>query len=77
SKFLLGLVVALAVVVTFGTTANAAITSTLKQGMSNSQVMELQQNLNGAGFTVSTTGAGSVGMETSYFGIKTKTAVMA
>ncbi|KKR78098.1 MAG: hypothetical protein UU24_C0042G0001, partial [Candidatus Nomurabacteria bacterium GW2011_GWA2_40_9] len=77
SKFLLGLVVALALVVSTASTASAAITSTLKMGMSNSQVMELQQNLNGAGFVVSTSGAGSVGYESNFFGPKTKAAVMA
>jgi len=35
SKFLLGLVVALALVVSTASTASAAITSTLKMGMSN------------------------------------------
>ncbi|HRH30747.1 MAG TPA: peptidoglycan-binding domain-containing protein [Candidatus Paceibacterota bacterium] len=50
---------------------------TLKMGSTGSQVMELQKALNAKGFVVSTTGAGSVGMESTYFGAKTKTAVMA
>jgi hypothetical protein len=59
--------------------ANAAYTHTglLKMGMSSSQVMSLQQTLNAHGFLVSTTGAGSPGMESMYFGSKTKAAVMA
>lgn len=59
----------------FTSTASAAITSTLKLGSNNSQVKELQQGLNSKGFVVSTSGAGSVGSETNYFGSKTKTAV--
>lgn len=49
----------------------------LKMGSTGSQVMELQKALNAKGFVVSTTGAGSVGMESTYFGAKTKAAVMA
>lgn len=49
----------------------------LKMGSTGSQVVELQKALNGNGFLVSTTGAGSPGMESSYFGAKTKSAVMA
>lgn len=66
--------VAAAVILSTGT-ASAAITSTLKLGSNNSQVKELQQGLNSQGFVVSTSGAGSVGSETNYFGSKTKTAV--
>ncbi|MFA7285771.1 MAG: peptidoglycan-binding domain-containing protein [Candidatus Paceibacterota bacterium] len=76
SKFVLGLMVAAAVILSTGT-ASAAITSTLKLGSNNSQVKELQQGLNSKGFVVSTSGAGSVGSETNYFGSKTKTAVQA
>src|SRR3989344_1331725 len=84
SKFLIGVMViaiafagVLALSALTAPNAEAAITMTLRQGMSNSQVMELQQNLNGAGFTVSTSGAGAMGSETNYFGAKTKAAVMA
>jgi peptidoglycan hydrolase-like protein with peptidoglycan-binding domain len=73
SKFVLGLMLVAAFA--FTTTASAAITSTLKLGSNNSQVKELQQGLNSSGFVVSTSGAGSVGSETNYFGSKTKTAV--
>ncbi len=75
SKFILGLMLVAAF--TFTSTANAAITKTLKYGMKDAQVKELQQNLNAAGFTVSTSGAGSVGYETTSFGTKTKLAVQA
>jgi peptidoglycan hydrolase-like protein with peptidoglycan-binding domain len=76
SKFVLGLMLVAAVVFSTGT-AEAAITKTLKYGMKDAQVKELQQNLNAAGFTVSTSGAGSVGYETTSFGTKTKLAVQA
>lgn len=49
---------------------------TLKMGSTGSQVMELQKALNGNGFSVSVSGAGSSGMESTYFGAKTKAAVM-
>ena len=52
-------------------------TMNLSMGMSNSQVMDLQKFLNSHGAMVSASGAGSPGMETNYFGARTKTAVMA
>ena len=60
-------------------TADAAYmhSGLLKMGMTSSNVMSLQQTLNGNGFLVSTVGAGSPGMESMYFGAKTKAAVMA
>ena len=78
SKFFLGGLIAVALLVV-GSTASAAYmhTGLLKMGMTSSQVMSLQQTLNGGGFLVSTTGAGSPGMESMYFGAKTKAAVMA
>ena len=77
SKFLLGILVVVAFAFVYVNSAQAAITKTLRMGMRDTQVVELQQALNAAGFTVATTGAGSVGMETSYFGSRTKAAVMA
>lgn len=76
-KVVTGAVFALALLV--GSVANAAITSQLKQGSRNSQVMELQQFLNNcsAETMVASTGPGSKGMETSYFGPATKRAVIA
>jgi len=50
-------------------------TVTLKMGMTNSQVMSLQQTLNMTTCKVATSGAGSTGMESMYFGSKTKAAV--
>lgn len=51
--------------------------STLRLGVNSSQVLSLQQALNNAGFIVSSSGAGSVGNETTYFGMRTKNAVIA
>ncbi len=50
---------------------------TLKMGSTGSQVMELQKALNAKGFVVSSTGLGSAGNESTYFGAKTKGAVVA
>ncbi len=52
-------------------------TQNLSQGKSGGEVMWIQQFLNSHGFTVATTGAGSPGNETSYFGPATKRAVIA
>ncbi len=78
-KFLVGTVAAIALTLVVASTASAAYmhTGLLKMGQTSSQVMSLQQTLNGGGFLISTTGAGSPGMETSYFGAKTKAAVVA
>jgi len=48
----------------------------LSQGMSGTDVQSLQQLLNGFGFTVATSGAGSVGKETTFFGPATTAAVI-
>jgi len=58
-----------------GTATACTFTQNLYLGVSNAQVKCLQQYLNGAGFTVSTSGAGSVGNETNYYGGRTKAAV--
>ncbi len=49
----------------------------LSQGMTNSDVKELQKFLNGHGFVVSASGVGSIGYEGMYFGGKTLAAVIA
>jgi peptidoglycan hydrolase-like protein with peptidoglycan-binding domain len=74
-KFIVG---AALVVLFSAATASAAYmhSTTLKMGMTNANVMELQKTLNANGFVVSTMGAGSPGMESMYFGAKTKAAVM-
>jgi len=80
SKFSKIAIVAVFAVIAFaGVKANAAYvhTTTLKMGSTGSQVMSLQQTLNGGGFLVATTGAGSPGMESMYFGSLTKASVMA
>ena len=79
SKVLLGLAVLLVAGVVGVGFASAAYTHTvtLKLGMTSPQVLSLQQTLNANGYVVATSGAGSVGKETSYFGPKTKAAVMA
>lgn len=76
-KFLVGAALALSLVVVSGASAAYSHTTLLKMGSKGSQVMSLQQTLNGGGFLVSTTGAGSPGMETTTFAGKTKAAVMA
>lgn len=76
TKFVVGFVAVAALFVAANASAYSH-TTLLKMGMSSSQVMELQKTLNAGGFLVSTTGAGSPGMESMYFGAKTKAAVMA
>lgn len=52
-------------------------TKTLKQGVTDQEVMNLQTVLNGSSDTaVAASGVGSKGMETKYFGAKTKAAVI-
>src|SRR3989344_2049219 len=50
------------------TSASGPITTTLRLGMKDIQVLYLQQSLNERNFIVSFTGAGSQGQETTYFG---------
>ena len=60
--------------------ANALTCSTFTRnqsmGQSGGEIMAIQQFLNSAGFVVSASGAGSPGNESSYFGAKTKAAVI-
>ena len=62
---------------TGSTSCDTTFTQNLKQGSTGSEVMALQKFLNNNGFTVATSGAGSAGNETSYFGPATKAAVIA
>jgi hypothetical protein len=48
----------------------------LKPGINNEDIKELQHYLNTHGFPVSLTGPGSLGLETNFFGPKTKAAVI-
>ena len=59
---------------TGGATA-CTFTRSLYLGVSDPQVKCLQQYLNGAGYAVSASGAGSVGNETNYYGSRTQAAV--
>jgi peptidoglycan hydrolase-like protein with peptidoglycan-binding domain len=56
--------------------SNLTFSGNLSIGASNSQVRLLQEYLNVHGFTVSKTGPGSLGDETTYFGPATKGALI-
>lgn len=81
AKVAVGFIVALAIVGAVKTApahaANYNFQTNLTVGMTNADVMTLQQFLNANGYTVSTSGAGSAGMESMYFGTKTKAALAA
>lgn len=57
------------------TTQIAGVTKQLDPGMTDPQVLALQQFLNSNGFPVATAGPGSTGNETSYFGPATQAAL--
>ncbi|MCX6780505.1 MAG: DUF5011 domain-containing protein [Candidatus Magasanikbacteria bacterium] len=57
-------------------TTQFVFTRNLKKGMSGSDVRELQKYLNECGATVATSGPGSAGNETKYFGTTTARAVI-
>lgn len=59
------------------TTGSYNFTLSHEVGDQGGEVMNIQKFLNANGFTVSTSGTGSAGNESSYFGSKTKAAVMA
>lgn len=60
-----------------GTTTACSFTRSLTVGSTGEDVKCLQQYLNSAGYPVASSGAGSPGSETTYFGSRTKTAVAA
>ena len=64
---------------TGGTTGGMTYNFTMNHelGDQGGQVMDIQKFLNAQGFTVSASGAGSPGNETSYFGSRTQQAVVA
>ena len=79
AKIALGAFAVFAFVATAGSAKAAFMfNNNLSMGMSHPDVMELQKVLNmNASTMVASTGAGSMGMETMYFGARTKAAVMA
>ena len=56
-------------------TGACSFTRSLSLGIAGEDVRCLQRYLNGAGYTVSASGAGSPGNETTYYGSRTKSAV--
>ena len=58
------------------TASPSTITRTLKLGMTGEDVKALQIYLNTHGYPIATTGNGSLHNETTYFGLKTKAAVI-
>ncbi|MDO8183706.1 MAG: peptidoglycan-binding protein, partial [bacterium] len=56
---------------------STSFTRDLKMGSVGADVMDLQKFLNFKGFTVSTSGAGAPGQETTYFGSRTRAALAA
>lgn len=58
-------------------TTSYTFTKNLTLGTTDAEVKTLQQFLNANGYIVSTSGAGSVGSESTYFGTKTKAALIA
>jgi hypothetical protein len=57
------------------TTTSYTFTRDLTVGSTGADVMELQKFLNANGYTVATTGAGSIGNESTYFGTRTQQAL--
>lgn len=77
AKAVVGLLALAVFAIASSASAAYTFTQNLKLGSTSSEVVEVQKFLNANGFTVSTTGAGSPGMESSYFGGKTTQAVKA
>jgi hypothetical protein len=76
TKFFVGATIALGVLFVASEASAAYMhTVTLKYGSRNAQVMSLQQTLNMTSCKVAVSGAGSIGMETTYFGPATTAAV--
>ncbi len=61
---------------TTSTTTPVTLTKTLKTGMTDMEVKELQKYLNTHGYILNTTGIGSPNNETNFFGQLTKSAVI-
>lgn len=74
-KAVLGLLAAVALFVAVQAQASYTFTQNYHLGMSGAEVQQVQMFLNNHGFVVSTTGAGSPGSESTYYGSKTAAAV--
>ncbi len=77
AKAVVGLLALAVLAIASSASAAYTFTQNLTVGSNSAEVKQLQMFLNTNGFTVSTTGAGSPGMESNYFGTKTRTALAA
>lgn len=77
AKAVVGLLALAVFAIASSASAAYTFTQNLTVGANSAEVREVQKFLNANGFTVSTTGAGSPGMESTFFGTKTRSAVSA
>lgn len=77
AKAVVGLLALAVFAIASSASAAYTFTQNLTVGSNSPEVKQVQMFLNANGFTVSATGAGSPGMESEYFGTKTRAAVSA